>query len=187
MCNLPGTDRNNSLLRLLPTQILALGLIMGRGAHAQPNARDAASSDIGSGTTSDAFASESTSGASSTLEEGGPHAGGSSEPGPRCDTVGTRRMAMATEMAEYCICKLVAEETLVWVCYGPSPTAQRPQATCLYTTVNPGTGSGSCLVNWSNCSDGKIYGFNCVELVRRVRVRRARDLRGMRRWQQLGD
>jgi hypothetical protein len=90
-------------------------------------------------------------------------AGGSAGPPPACDDAGIRRAATPAEMAQYCLCTAMGEDELVWECYGPSPSAPKPQATCAYTTVNPGSGQGSCSVTWENCSDGKVYGVLCIE------------------------
>lgn len=115
-------------------------------------APDGTSPEVGSGSSSEDGPLDDATGS-----------GGSPAFGVTCDSVGARRPATPSEMAEYCICTAVAEEVVVWVCYGPSPTAVEPDATCLYTTVDPGTGDGSCYVSWKNCSDGQIYGMTCVD------------------------
>ena len=76
---------------------------------------------------------------------------------------GQQRPAMPCEMAQVCICTPMGAEKSVWDCYGPSPSAPKPQATCNSTTVNPGTGQGSCYVSWQDCSDGHVYAIDCVE------------------------
>jgi hypothetical protein len=69
---------------------------------------------------------------------------------------------MPGENAQYCVCTQESS-FLVWNCYGPSPTAPKPQTSCSQTFVNPG-GQGSCLVNWLSCSDGKVYSLSCVNM-----------------------
>jgi len=82
---------------------------------------------------------------------------------PGCEEAGSRRLPTAAEMAQYCLCTAIGEDNLAWECYGPPSTAAKPQATCGYTTVSPGTGHGSCLVTWEKCSNGQVYGISCVD------------------------
>lgn len=96
---------------------------------------------------------------------GSPTSGGGVGPGPACDTPGERRPAAPSEMAQYCICSPMGEDLLIWECYGPPPSAPTPQATCNYTTVQPGTGNGSCVVSWEHCSDGQVYSLSCIDSV----------------------
>jgi hypothetical protein len=88
-----------------------------------------------------------------------------------CTTQGLRRDARPDENAQYCVCESVPSTEggqtttwLVWSCFGPPSTAQQPSpTTCTYTDVSPGRGDGSCLVNWTSCSDGLDYSLCCVE------------------------
>jgi hypothetical protein len=66
-------------------------------------------------------------------------------------------------MTQYCVCTPMGEDDLIWECYGPSPSAPKPETTCSYTSVNGGTGQGSCYVSWEKCSDGQVYAVSCVE------------------------
>lgn len=79
-----------------------------------------------------------------------------------CSDAGARRDADPSESAQYCICTPMGEES-VWDCYGPSPSAPKPNATCKRTTVDEGTGDGSCLVQWESCSDGQLYAVSCID------------------------
>jgi hypothetical protein len=79
-----------------------------------------------------------------------------------CD-VGDRRDAVGSEAAEaeYCVCEAAEDIGKVWRCYGPSPDAPRPKASCSWTFVQPGD-AASCFVSWSECSDAHIYSLSCV-------------------------
>ncbi len=93
---------------------------------------------------------------------GGMQAGPDGAPPPDavCSAVGDRRNATPSEMAQYCVCEKDLTY-LLWRCYGPSPSAPSPQASCTETLVNPGS-QGSCLVDWHMCSDGKTYALSCT-------------------------
>jgi hypothetical protein len=146
----------------LHTVWLASGFLLGCGGRAGSSRPPPAAEDTLEGSPGDAGGADAP-GRSGT-SEGGNVSGGSPGLGPICDSAGTRRPATAAEMSQYCVCESMAED-LIWECYGPSPSASKPQATCMYTDVNPGTGQGSCFVNWSSCSDGNVYSFTCIDHV----------------------
>jgi len=127
-------------------------VVVACGGNARPESEEPTPSDAGS--------APSDSPASTTDDSGG----GGPGVGPECTVEGDRRPAIPNERADYCVCSR-SGENLIWHCYGPPSDAPKPEATCSYTTVNPGTGHGSCIVSWGNCSDSRIYLISCVERV----------------------
>jgi hypothetical protein len=134
------------------------------GATVEVGSRDGggAGSGAGGGSASGSAGGPTTSAGTGWTAEAGPPAA------IVCDKAGQRRDATSAEMGQYCVCQTLTQLTetknyswLVWTCYGPPPGSPTPSTICKYADINPGMG-GSCWVNWSSCSDGKVYSFSCA-------------------------
>jgi hypothetical protein len=134
-------------------------LACGCGGRAKEPGAVVSSSSGGTGSVNAGSADDGSADAGSS----GAVSGGNPGPPPACVQAGTRRSATSAEMAQYCLCSPVGGDELAWECYGPSPTAARPETTCTYTSVNQGTGQGSCSVSWEKCSDAQVYAILCID------------------------
>jgi len=84
-----------------------------------------------------------------------------------CGKAGERRPAEGSEAASYCVCR----ENGRWACYGPDPAAApmggaagAPKASCAAGFVQQAEpSSGSCLMTWTDCTDGHAYMLRCFE------------------------
>jgi hypothetical protein len=144
------------------------GLLVGCGGRALPQRGDGLPSqggDSSAGAESSDGGGDSSAGAESSDEgivSGG--GGASIDAAPRCTVPDASRAASPDEHSQYCVCtpQGAQGQMLLWECYGPSPTAAKPQATCMYTNTDPGTNNGSCFVIWTQCSDGSDYSITCI-------------------------
>jgi hypothetical protein len=169
-CVFLGTLRSKggaqmAIWRLGCAVLIVVGTGCGGHSASPPDTGDTDGSAGGtttSGTANDGHAGTAVfGGGSSGGEPPGEGGADDAQPSNACDVAGERRDASPAEGAQYCVCEQ-ASAGLIWRCYGPSPTAPIPSASCASGSASPGTGDGSCLVNWS-CADGRLFQVSCVD------------------------